>query len=144
MFKYRFKKALEHYEQLEKDAGNELVKKNNEIKDKEHQIDLIKNQIINIKDDLIKILSGRLDIQRLNHYQQYIELKNKELLSENENLKQLIVERNDIEKDYFEKREQRKIFEKLKEKHYEKYLKEQEIEEQKLIDEITNSMYNRS
>jgi len=143
MFKYRFQKALEHYEKLEKDAGNDLVKKNNEIKEKEDEIKLIEKNIIALKEKLKESLSGNINIQIITSYQSYIYNKEKEKEKEIINLKSLEEKRNDIEKDYFEKREQRKIFEKLKEKHKEKYIKENEKLEQKIIDEITNNMYNR-
>lgn len=143
MFNYRFQKALDHYEKLEKDASNDLIKKNNEIKEKENEIDLIEKNIIELKEKLKESLSGNIDIKLINSYQNYIQVKESNKLKESDKLKNLIKQKDDIEKDYFEKREQRKIFEKLKEKHKEKYIQENEKMEQKIIDEITNNMYNR-
>ncbi len=143
MFKFRFQKALEHYIDLEKEAERNLVEKNNKIIEIQQKIYGLEKTSKNMKYDLQKVLSGPLNILLIQDYQNYINVKSQEIMKERNLLENLQNEKDQLQEEYFERRKERKTFEKLREQHFEKYKKDEEKKEQKIIDEITNNMYNR-
>ena len=90
-----------------------------------------------------KIQHGKIDIAALTYCNNYLNIFEKTIKSEEKKLQELSLQVEKLQQDYFECVKERKIFEKLKEKDKEKYTAELEKEEQKLVDEISNNLFNR-
>lgn len=86
---------------------------------------------------------GRLDIKMLTDYSNYLVIIEKEIEQQQKKIEELSLQVEKLQGEYFESVKERKIFDKLKEKEKDKYTEEEAKNEQKLIDEISNNLYNR-
>lgn len=143
MFKFKFQKALEVKEKEEDEKRINFLEKKNLLEREEKKLEKIRVKIHETLVSYEKTKQGRLDINTMNSYEAYIKsLKDKK--SEQRELVELVEKRlEESKEEYFEARKERKVFEKLKEKSYEKYREKVLKEEQKFIDELSTSMFNR-
>ncbi len=143
-FKFKLQKFLDMKRQEEEDQKKVFAEAMKRLQREQEKL----QQLINLREYKkqemkMKMLQGALDAFEMRMYAEYIEaLKHKiqeqrevvrkaeEILDkEREKLKQIMAER--------------KAFEKLKERAYEKFLQEQELEERKLIDELATIKFAR-
>lgn len=142
MFVFRLQKALEHREEEEDRLKKEFLLKKNRL-DQEKEILVEINELIDKTIHQFNSLRvGNLNPISLKNYETYLKkIKN------DKNTQEGIVSEwrrvTEQAKDKFiEGRKEKKVLEKLKEKKLEIYKLEKIKEEQKFIDELSNSMYN--
>lgn len=143
MFKFKFEKALEHKIKEEKKAQEEFLKRKAEKENEEQRLVEIENEITRLLFEYEETKKGKLDINLMLSYEKFLKsMKNRKLeqLDLIDTATMRMTKAQDI---FIEFRKERKIFEKLKEKQKEEYEKEELKKEQKLIDELSNNMYNR-
>ena len=143
MFKFKFQKALDYKLELEENAKHILHEKIEEenIEKKKLEGIIEKERLFLIEYEKIK--RGRLDLNKLKEYQNYLEVIEKEKKIQGEILEKLSLEVKKAEENYFEARKERKIFDRLKEKSEEEYKMEEIKKEQNVMDEISNNIFNR-
>lgn len=143
MFKFRLQKALEHRVEEEDRLKKEFLVKKNRL-DSEKEILLQKEKLI--EETIHKFNSirmGSLNALSLRNYETYLKKIKQEKLVQEEVLDQWRKITEEAKELFVEARKERKILEKLKEKKHEIYKQEELKNEQKFIDELSNSMYNR-
>ena len=143
MFKFKFQKALEYKEKLEDEAKERVRKKKEEEKLQIEKIEIMYTEKKDFLAEYEKKQHGKIDIAALTYCNNYLNIFEKTIKSEEKKLQELSLQVEKLQQDYFECVKERKIFEKLKEKDKEKYTAELEKEEQKLVDEISNNLFNR-
>lgn len=143
MFKFRLQKALEHRVEEEDRLKKEFLLKKNRL-DSEKEILLQKEKLI--EETIHKFNSirmGNLNPMSLRNYETYLKKIKEEKVEQEKNVEQWRKITEEAKDCFVEARKERKILEKLKEKKHEIYKQEELKEEQKFIDELSNSMYNR-
>ncbi len=143
MFKFKLQKALEIKEKEEEEKRVELLEKQKILEKELEKLSGIEDEIGKTLDSYSKSKNGSLDINTMLSFENFLRK-----LKENKKDQIEIVDlyRNKVEEckdNFLEARKEKKIFEKLKEKSYEKYMEESLREEQKFIDELSSNMYNR-
>lgn len=143
MFKFKLQKALEIKEKEEEEKRIELLEKQKILERELGKLSEIEDEITKTLDSYSMSKNGSLDINTMLSYENFLKkLKgNKESQIEIVELYKNRVE--ECKENFLEARKDKKIFEKLKEKSYEKYMEESLREEQKFIDELSSNMYNR-
>lgn len=142
-FIFKFEKTLSHKERIEKESFVNLKNGRERLEIAENEKMELLNKKEEILYDFIKVKEGKIDIQTIQMYNNYLLSQEKKIIQKIEEIENKIEEVKELENIFFELRKEKKAFEKLKEKHFEEYKKKNEIEEQKIIDEISNNMYNR-
>jgi len=143
MFKFRLQKALEHRVEEEDRLKKEFLLKKNRL-DSEKEILLQKEKLI--EETIHKFNSirmGNLNPMSLRNYETYLKKIKEEKVEQEKNVEQWRKITEEAKDCFVEARKERKILEKLKEKKHEIYKQEELKKEQKFIDELSNSMYNR-
>ena len=142
MFIFRLQKALDHREEEEDRLRKEFLLKKNRL-DQEKEV---LNEIIQLIDVTIhkfnSIRMGNLNPVSLKNYESYLKkIKNDKTVQEGiiREWHRLTEQAKD---NLIEARKEKKILEKLKQKKLDIYKLEKLKEEQKFIDELSNSMYN--
>lgn len=143
MFKFRFEKALEHKIKEEKKAQEDFLKKKAQKEHEEERLIEIDNEISKLLSDYEDSKKGRLDINLMLSYEKFIKSMKFKRVEQLDLIDAAIMRMTKAQDSFIELRKERKIFEKLKEKQKETYDKEELKKEQKLIDELSNNMYNR-
>lgn len=143
MFVFRLEKALEHRAEEEERLKKEFLLKKNRL-DNEKEILRRKEKLI--EETIHKFNDLRFGILNpisLRNYEIYLKrLKNEktEQIAVVEHWREITEEAKDV---FVEARKEKKVLEKLREKKLEIYKQEEIKKEQKFIDELSNSMYNR-
>lgn len=143
MFKFRYQKALEHQIRLEDESREKLIFERLEKTKEEENLEKIE---IEMRETLIKYQKskqGRFDIRTLLSYENYINKIKKSKENQVDKINQIDRKIENLQKEFMEIRQEKKKFEKLKEKAQEEYVMESEKKEQSFIDDLSNSMYNR-
>jgi flagellar FliJ protein len=143
MFKFKFEKALEHKIKEEKKAQENFLKRKSEKEHEEQRLIEIDNEIIRLLSEYEETKKGRLDINLMLSYEKFIKAVKTKRIEQLELIDAATIRMTKAQDVFIELRKERKIFEKLKEKQKEAYEKEELKKEQKLIDELSNNMYNR-
>lgn len=143
MFKFKLQKALDIKIQEEDLKRKELTDKQQLLENEKEKLNQINNKIIEMIHSYSKNKTGSLNIALMNSYENFI----RKLKLEKEDqidIVDLVEKKVEEAKNMFlEVRKERKIFEKLKEKRYENFMKEELKKEQNFIDELSTSIFNR-
>jgi len=132
MFKFKLEKLLNIRKKQEEDLGRAYSIKLKEIKQKEDELSNLVKEEFEVK---INMRKEKIMIGELQQMERYIfKLKN---LQENLKLEITILKEQAevLKNNLLNARKKRKTLEKLKEKKYQKYLYEQNLKEQKTLDE---------
>jgi len=143
MFKFKLQKALEVKEREEDKIKKELSENLEILKIEENKLESINIEIENTMISYSEIKKGILNISLMNSFEIFLRKLKVDKEKQVNNLISLEEKIQEIKDKFLEIRKEKKIFEKLKEKTYEKYLVEEIKKEQKFIDELSNTMYNR-
>lgn len=142
-FNFRFEKILSfrrHQEKLRQRALAQV--RQLEEKQKQEILEIQQDRQKHIEEEK-QLLVGALDANKLTNYSRYyLKLKGMEL-SGRDVLKKIRKEVENKRQDLVAATKQRKIYEKLKERHKEKYTAEQNLLSQKENDEIGTKTYLR-
>ncbi len=143
MFKFKFQKALDYKIQLEDEAKARLQKKKEEERAEIEKLNIIKDERVLFIKKYEENTRGKLDIKMLTEYSNYLVIIEKKIEEQIKKIEEISLQVEKLQGEYFESVKERKIFEKLKEKEKYKYTEEENKTEQKMIDEISNNLYNR-
>lgn len=143
-FAFRLESVLNLKTQMEDNAKNNLARATKELDN--HKVYL--EELKNVNDVSMSSLTEEVDegipVYRVQIYNNYLSLMKEKIANQKENVN--IAERNvDTNREYLIKAmQERKVLEKLKEKKYEEYTKEQLKEEQLGIDELNSFNFKDS
>lgn len=143
MFVFRLQKALEYRIEEEEKFKKEFLLKKNTLDLEKEKLHLAELEIVNTIHKFNDLRKGTLNALSLKNYESYLKkIKDNKLKQEKvvENWKRIVEEAKEV---FIEARKEKKILEKLKEKKYEIYKQDELKKEQKFVDELSNSMYNR-
>lgn len=135
-FKFRLQKILDLKEKEEDSKKNEVAKVLKEITEMENKIEKYKEDrlyYMHKREELNQQGCSVQDIMDINIYIQYLEDAIKKAYKELEKLKVLLKKKQN---EYLEIRKERKSYDKLKEKHLERYKIDEAKKEEKVIDGI--------
>ena len=138
-YKFRLQKVLDVKEKEEDNKKNEMSLVNFEI-------EKVKKQLEELYDELEKSSKQRQDknssgssIQELLELNKYIDyLKNTAIRQKIEEIENLQKKLEDRKEEFIDIRRQRKSYENLKDKDYQKFLEKETKDEEKIIDEIVS------
>ena len=133
MFKFKLEKLLKIRKKQEEDLGNLYALKLKEIEKAYNKLDKIKEEIICNKEKKTKKNLVASELVNLENYLYFLKQEEHAQLIEIEKLKE---EADALKNQLLEARKKRKILETLKDKKYQKFLAEEKLKEQKLIDEV--------
>lgn len=143
MFVFRLEKALEHRAEEEERIKREFLLKKNRL-DSEKEVLSQKIKLINETiHQFNELRYGTLNAISLRNYEIYLKKIKNEKIKQDEVVEQCRKITEEAKDAFIEARKEKKVLEKLKEKKYEVYKQEELKKEQKFIDELSNSMYNR-
>ncbi len=143
-FKFKLQRVLDLKLKQENEKKNQISTLMQAIKEKEEELENFKNEKrqkeLSLNENRKKGISI-LEIRNISHYLLFVEKKMNivrlEISSLETNLNQKRLECLELQKE-------RKTFEKLKEKEYEKYLYNEKKEEEKTIDQIVTFKKNNT
>jgi len=133
MFKFKLEKLLKIRQKEEDDLANLYILKLHEVEKEKYQLSNIIDEQNRIKSQKLTRNLIAIDLVQLDNYLKTLKEKEEKQKLKIENLKK---EAENIKEQLLEARKKKKILETLKEKQYQKYLHEQKLIEQKIIDEI--------
>jgi len=143
-FKYKMQSILNIKEKLEEEEKDKLGRLLFEKANEEAVLAQLRARKANSQQEMKdKQRQGAMDVEELKRYDAH--LKKMEFLIENQilRIKELDVRIEKQRQAVIKATQERKMFEKLKEKHKERFMMEQETEERKFIDELAISRYQR-
>ncbi len=142
-FNFRFEKVLSYRRHQEKDKQRALAQvRNMEEKQKDEISGILRDRQSHFTGEK-ECLVGPIDTRKLTAYSRYYLKLNSMELSGREVLKKIQGEVEEKRLELVDATKQRKIYEKLKERHQEKYLAEYNLMMQKENDEIGMKTYLR-
>lgn len=137
-FKYRFQAIEEIKEKIKKNSEKEYAISRKIADSKKNEIEMLQKEL-----DNSFIQCAILNAQEMIFLENYrtsltntIEFKSRELLELEKECEEKLAQLVEHHKDH-------RVFEKLKEKHHEEFLKDQSKSELKSIDEMANQKFNR-
>lgn len=140
-FHFKFETVLKVKEKIEENLKKELFKLHS-LQFEQHQIlEKIKKEKTKISKD--KSNETVTDIQSLIYLEQYLNLLRKQIDSVNKKIQELEIQIKDKRDEVVQASKEKKTFERLKTHHLNEYNKLIISNEQKVLDEIAISKYNR-
>lgn len=134
-FKYSLNKLLNMRLRLEKEASQKFTDISTKIKFIENNIEFLND--LYKKNEVAQCTTRIEDILR-NNYSTYLE----NAIMYNKNEKYKMQDEYDLSfEDYKRKKKDRMVLEKLRDREYEEFIKEQDKEEQNFLDELSLNMY---
>lgn len=143
-YKFKFQRILDTKEIVENAKKGEMAEKNKQISEVNIEIENLDNEYLRYKDEYNAKLQDGLNVfemRIMNMNMKMFEDKRQRLTSKLEVLNQ---ELEKIKGEYIEVMKDRKSFENLKEKDFEKHLEKERKEEEKLIDELVTFKKNKA
>lgn len=137
-FGFRLEAVLNLKTQMEDNAKNNLARSARELECQKECLEELKN----LNEATIGSLNNEIDngipVYRIKDYNSYFSLMKNKIINQKENVN--IAQKDvDINREVLVRAvQERKILDKLKEKKYQEYLKEQNKSEQQLIDELNS------
>lgn len=143
-YKFRFQKILDLKEKQEDEKKNQISNLIKEIKEKEEEIEKTEKDIKNKEKEMNekrKAGATIMDIRTSNQYLNFLKGKKIKLEFDLSALNSNLVKKRE---EYLELRKEKKSYESLKEKDYEKFKYKESKQEEQLIDQIVSFNKNRS
>jgi flagellar FliJ protein len=140
-FRFKFETVLKVKEKKEEKLKKELFKLN-ALQIEQHQI------LEKIKEEKSKTANKKsgetvIDIQSLIYFEQYLNLLRKQIDDINKKIRELQEQIDDKREEVITATKEKKTFERLKTHHLNEYNKTIIANEQKVLDEVAVSKYNR-
>jgi flagellar protein FliJ len=144
VFRFKLQTVLDLKQKIEDDEKEKLAKLIQEKIREEQVLERLKQAEIQARNEIReKQQAGKLDIDELRRYDSHLKRLANAIISQKLRLKELDIRIEDQRQVLLKASQDKKIYEKLKEKHKEVFLQEQEDEERKFIDELATSRYRR-
>jgi len=144
MRRYRFKlESLLKYRKLSEDKiKQELLQKMQKLRKCESQLNLMKSKKHKYAEEFTHVQLDGINGNQLFLYKNYLNSLLKQVEEQEIKTMNSKKESEEVRKDYLEARKEVESVEKLKEKDFQRYLKEMRISEQKALDEVTANQHN--
>ena len=143
-FRFKLQRVLDLKLKQEDEKKNQIATLMQAIKTKEDELEVLisekKQKEFSLNDNRKRGISI-LEIRNINQYLLFLDKKINTLRFEISSLESNL---NQKRQEYLELQKERKTFEKLKEKDYEKYLYNEKKEEEKMIDQIVTFNKNNT
>jgi len=143
-FRFKLQRVLDLKLKQEDEKKNQIATLMKAIKNKEDELEALisekKQKEFSLNDNRKRGISI-LEIRNINQYLLFLDKKINTLRFEISSLESNL---NQKRQEYLELQKERKTFEKLKEKDYEKYLYNEKKEEEKMIDQIVTFNKNNT
>lgn len=141
-FSFRLQSILDIKQQLEEQAKSEFGAARARLLEEEEKLDRIRRQILCVTDDLRQLVSSSLNVTKIKQCRETLEI-----WGEKAQEQELVVKRASARAELARKKLndamlERKTIEKLREKTWEKYLREFEADEQKQTDMRVSYTYS--
>ncbi len=135
-FKFRLEKVLLYKEQLEKEVKAKLAELNAQREQLKKRYESLKQDELFQEQKLSQTPVNEMGERWL--LDNYIKALRQDIQQTQKNISMLEMQIEKNRKELAEKAKDRKIMEKLKEKHFEYYKKEEQLKEQRNLDEIAS------
>jgi len=142
-FQFKFETVLKVKENKEQELKKELLKLIALKTEQEMMLNDINLEKKRISQEKLNNKSELLNIQSYIFYENYINSLRRQITSIEKVIKELEKRADDKREEVIEASKEKKIFEKLKERHYENFKKLVIQNEQKVLDEIAIGKFNR-
>ena len=144
VFKFKLQTVLDLKQKIEDEEKEKLGKLIQEKHREEMVLERLKQAESQARSELKeKQREGKLDIDELRRYDSHLKRLGNAIISQNLRLKELAIRIEEQRQVLIKASQEKKIYEKLKEKHQEAFIKELDDEERKFIDELATSRYRR-
>lgn len=143
-FKFRLQKVLDYKQQVEDTKKQELFRLMKIFHEEEKVLIKLHELLLKKLSEFEEKQQGELDILELLFYSGYISRLNGEIEQQREKLKQLALQIEQKRGEVIAASKERRIMEKLREKKYKEFMKEESRREQKFLDEIGNNAFVRN
>lgn len=140
-FGFRLEPVLNLKTQIEDNAKNNLARSARELERQQECLEELKSLKETSMGELSAEIANGVPAHKIRGYNSYFSLMKNKIINQKENVN---IAQNDVDinrEALVAAMQERKIIEKLKEKKYQEYLKEQNKSEQQLIDELNSFKY---
>lgn len=143
-FRFKLQSILEYKQKREEEEQRELAKKQEILAQEEKRLQSLKNFQRKRQHELAeKSEKGTLNVEELKMYHEQQKKLAKDISAQNIKLQQAQADVELQRQKLISATQEKKTYEKIKEKHYQAYLEEVNLEEQKMLDETATTKYNR-
>jgi len=143
-FKFRLQTVLEYKQKREEEETRELGRLLEILANEERELASLKRFRLKRQQEMAeKSARGKLNVEELKMYHEQQRKLARDIAAAEIKVQQAQADVEIQRKKLMEARKEVKTYEKLKEKHHANYLTEVNLEEQKLIDEVASTKYNR-
>lgn len=143
-FKFRLQSVLEYKQRREDDEKRVLAQKLEMLAGEQAKLRSLEALRQQRQHELAeKSEKGLLNVEELKMYHEQQKKLAKEISAQNIKIQQAQAEVELQKQKLLAAVQERKTYEKIKEKHYQEYLAEVNLEEQKALDEIATTKFNR-
>ena len=143
-FKFRLQKVLDYKQQVEDTKKQELFHLMKIFHEEEKVLIKLHELLLKKLSEFEEKQQGELDILELLFYSGYISRLNGEIEQQREKLKEIARQITQKREEVIAASKERRIMEKLREKKYKEFMKEESRREQKFLDEIGNNAFVRN
>ena len=144
-FKFRFQTLLNiRAKELEK-AELKVAEAQRDLLNAEQILNNLQEETKQTRIRLRSIISGglQINVSRVNQHQNYIRALEKRMITQKENIKDCKKELAKKREEMLAIRQKKLMMEKIQENDYKKYLKEYEMQDLKMIDEIATNNFRK-
>ncbi|MGN1206148.1 MAG: flagellar export protein FliJ [Eubacterium sp.] len=142
-FRFSMQNILEMKEKLETQAKNEYAQANARLLQEQEKLELLQKRLSNINACLKDQLQDKLTFYKIRKLKQDSEILEKYIELQNNAIVRCEAQVEQARKKLTEAMKDRKIFEKLREKAWVKFQKEELQKEQKEVDELVSYTYSK-
>ncbi|PYG89821.1 flagellar FliJ protein [Ruminiclostridium sufflavum DSM 19573] len=143
-FAFRLESVLKLKVQMEDNAKNNLARSTKELERQKAYLE----ELNNVKNASVSSLSGEVDegipVYRVRLYNNYLSLMKEKIINQKENVNVAQDNVDTNREGLIKAMQERKVIEKLKERKFEDYIKEQNKSEQIIIDELNSFKFKDS
>lgn len=141
-FQFRLQTVLEYKQKREEEEQRELGRLLEILGREQSRLEGLKHLQQARQEELAeKSAAGRLDVGELQRYHEYEKRIEKEIAAQAIRVQQAEMDVEEQRQRLLEAAKEKKIYEKLKEKHHDVYIAETEAEERKLLDDLATSKF---
>jgi len=143
-FRFRLQSILDYKQKLEDEEKEKLAKLlQEEVQAQEYLVGLRNRKATDQQEMRSRQQAGTMDVDELKRFNQHLKYLEKAIENQLLYLRELAIRIEAQRQALVKAAQERKVFEKLKEKHHEVFIQGEETEERKLIDELATLRYAR-
>lgn len=144
-FQFRLQTVLDYKERMEEEEQQKLARKKEKLASEENRLLWLKHLHESRRQEAgEKRMKGRLNVDELTMYHEYEKKLEKEVALQNIRVQQAQAAVETQRRKLLEATQEKKTYEKLKEKHFQGYLAEAAREESKILDELGTTKFARN